>query len=159
MSTRVVVAGAGGFRRTDGHPPGYQRGGGLRQHPQLQFPNERGRCVFGCGLLHERRGLRRGGHGEGQRQCQLSDHGPGHQCGAALGRNRDQRVATSLTQKFNKVQANIRAGHSFRALADLHSFADHARAQSGKHIGAATTPTLLSDAQLVYASLGGTGSV
>jgi hypothetical protein len=68
-------------------------------------------------------------------------------------------IATSLTQQFAAVQADIKAGNTAQALTDLHSFAAHVRAQSGNHITTATAQTLLADAQLIYAALGGTGSV
>jgi len=67
--------------------------------------------------------------------------------------------ANALTQQFNAVQQDIKAGATAQALADLHSFAAHVRAQFGKHIAPATARVLLTDAQLVYASLGGTGTV
>jgi hypothetical protein len=68
-------------------------------------------------------------------------------------------VASSLTRQYAIVQADIAAGHISKALSDLHTFASLVRAQSGKHITTATAQLLLSDAQLVYVSLGGTGSV
>jgi len=46
-----------------------------------------------------------------------------------------------------------------QALTDLHDFAGLVRAQSGKHISTATANLLLTNAQLVYASLDGVGSV
>jgi hypothetical protein len=77
----------------------------------------------------------------------------------ASGGINDGGVATALTQQFNAVQADIAAHNTGQALADLHTFASHVRAQSGQHISATTAKSLLADAQLVYASLGGTGSV
>jgi hypothetical protein len=68
-------------------------------------------------------------------------------------------IANSLTQQFNAVQADLAAHNTGQALTDLHTFAAHVRAQAGKHIYAATANVPLADAQLVYASLGGTGSV
>ncbi|MDQ2831766.1 MAG: hypothetical protein M3Y74_22305, partial [Chloroflexota bacterium] len=67
--------------------------------------------------------------------------------------------ANALTRQFNAVQADIKASHTAQALADLHSFAAHVRAQSGKHIATATAQALLAAAQLVYASQGGAGAV
>ncbi len=67
--------------------------------------------------------------------------------------------ATDLTRLFDAAQRNIAAGDTAHALADLRRFADHVRAQSGKRITAATAQALLADVQLVYAGLGGTGSV
>ncbi len=67
--------------------------------------------------------------------------------------------ATALTRQFNAVQQDIKAGATAQALADLHSFAALVRAQAGKHIATATAQALLAAAQLVYASLGGTGTV
>jgi len=67
--------------------------------------------------------------------------------------------ANALTQQFAAVQADIKAGNTAQAIADLHSFAAHGRAQAGKHIAAATAQALLAAAQSVYANQGGTGSV
>ena len=67
--------------------------------------------------------------------------------------------ATALTQQFAAVQADIAAGHTAQALTDLHTFAAHVRAQAGKHLTTATAQALLADAQLVYAGLGGMGTV
>ncbi|MCA1599510.1 MAG: hypothetical protein LC769_10965, partial [Chloroflexi bacterium] len=67
--------------------------------------------------------------------------------------------ASALTQQFNVVQQDIKAGATAQALTDLHSFAALVRAQSGKHLTPATAQALLAAAQLVYASLGGTGTV
>ncbi|HET7035628.1 MAG TPA: MBG domain-containing protein [Thermomicrobiaceae bacterium] len=68
-------------------------------------------------------------------------------------------VGTALTKQFNAVQADIAAGNTAKALADLHSFASLIRAQSGKTITADTAQMLLNEAQLTYTSLGGSGTV
>lgn len=71
----------------------------------------------------------------------------------------DGGIANSLTQQFAAVQADIQASNTSQALTDLQSFASHVRAQSGQHLTAATVQALLAAAQLVYANLGGTGTV
>jgi PKD repeat protein len=68
-------------------------------------------------------------------------------------------VATALTQQFRAVQTAIAAHNVPQALSDLQSFASLVQAQSGKHVTTATATGLLADAQLVYASLGGSGTV
>ncbi len=78
---------------------------------------------------------------------------------AVTSKGMDQKTANSLGKLWNDVMAGLKAGNVNKTRGALTQFADSVRSQSGKKIQKATADNLLAYAQLVYVSVGGSGTV
>ena len=71
----------------------------------------------------------------------------------------DRNQLTPLKAKWATVEGYLRTGNKAAAITALHDFATLVRSQSGKKIAKPTADALIAYAQLVYTSVGGTGTV
>ncbi len=78
---------------------------------------------------------------------------------AVLSGGLDSKLANSLTKTWDTVQAGLKVGNLNKARSALKDFASAVRAQSGKKIRKATADALVAQAQAVYTSIGGIGTV
>ena len=71
----------------------------------------------------------------------------------------DSRQASTLTKQWDRVQAALATGRRSTARTELSTFANQVRRWSGKKVKQPTADALVAYAQLVYTSIGGTGTV
>jgi hypothetical protein len=71
----------------------------------------------------------------------------------------DKNQVSPLKSKWATVEGYLRTGNKAAAITALHDYATLVRSQSGKKIAKATADNLVAYAQLVYTSVGGTGTV